>query len=102
MIKLFLDIETLLGDELLREVIESEIKPPENISRPERIKQWEDEEKPAKVEQEYRSTALILLCQKNSQARPGRVSRLRRSGEPGPESPTGQDQSGMSRGGLTK
>ena len=57
-IKLFLDIETLPGDESLRREIETEIKPPGNISRPERIKQWEEEEKPGAMEERYRKTAL--------------------------------------------
>lgn len=58
MIKLFLDIETLPGDETLRERIEAEVQPPRNISRPERIKQWEEEEKLLDVEKKYRGTSL--------------------------------------------
>ena len=57
MIKLFIDIETLPGDEALKERIASEIKPPGNISRPERIEQWEKEEKPIQIEKRYRDTS---------------------------------------------
>ncbi|MBI4298613.1 MAG: ribonuclease H-like domain-containing protein [Chloroflexi bacterium] len=79
MIKLYLDIETLPGSETLREEIESEIKHPGNISRPERIKQWEDEERPSKVEEEYRKTALRghqgrILCIGYIKERPQGVS----------------------------
>ena len=59
MIKLFLDIETLPGDESLRDVIQATIKPPGNISRPERIQQWENEEKPVQVEKEFRDALTI-------------------------------------------
>ena len=58
MIKLFLDIETLPGGEPVRQQIAEELSPPGNISRPERIEQWEVEEKPVQVDRRYRSTSL--------------------------------------------
>ncbi len=58
MIKLFLDIETLPGDESLRGDIAAEVRPPATITRAETIKTWEEKQKPAKVEEEYRKTAL--------------------------------------------
>ena len=58
MIRLFLDIETLPADESLRQQIEADIAPPGNISRPERIEQWIQDERPQEVEKRYRSTAL--------------------------------------------
>jgi len=58
MIRLFLDIETLPGDESLKQDIAANIGPPRNISRFERIKQWEEEEKQLEVEKRYRDTSL--------------------------------------------
>ena len=58
MIRLFLDIETLPADESLRQQIEVDIAPPGNISRPERIEQWIQDERPQEVEKRYRATAL--------------------------------------------
>ena len=58
MIKLFLDIETLPGEESLRDDIAAEVKPPANITKTETLKKWEEEQKLAKVEEEYRKTAL--------------------------------------------
>ena len=67
MIKLFLDIETLPGNESLRRSIEAGVKPPGNISRAETIQKWEIEEKPVQIEKEFRDTALFghvgrILC----------------------------------------
>ena len=58
MIKLFLDIETLPGDESLRDDIAAEIKPRSRITKTETLKRWEEEQKPARVEEEYRKTSL--------------------------------------------
>ena len=58
MIKLFLDIETLPGDESLKEELAADITPPGNISRPESIKQWEEEKKPIEIENRHRKTSL--------------------------------------------
>ena len=58
MIKLFLDIETLPGDESLRGDIATGVRPPASITKPEMIRKWEEEQRPAKVEEEYRKTAL--------------------------------------------
>lgn len=57
-IKLFLDIETLPGEESLRSDIAAEIKPRSRITKAETLKKWEEEQKPARVEEEYRRTAL--------------------------------------------
>ena len=67
MIKLFLDIETLPGDESAREQIAAEITPPAHLSRPESIERWEQEEKPAAVDKKFREMALqghrgCILC----------------------------------------
>ncbi len=58
MITLTLDIETLPADDSLRGEIEAGLTPPGNISRPERIRQWESEERPGAVEEQFRKTAL--------------------------------------------
>ena len=58
MIKLFLDIETLPGDESIKVEIEAGIKPPGNISRPDTIRQWQEEKKPVELDKKYRDTAL--------------------------------------------
>ncbi|MBI2855840.1 MAG: ribonuclease H-like domain-containing protein [Chloroflexi bacterium] len=58
MIRLFLDIETLPGDESLKQQIEGQITPPGNISRPERIEQWMQDERSQEVEKRYRATSL--------------------------------------------
>ena len=58
MVKLFLDIETLPGDESLKESIASKISPPGTYKKEEKIREWEESEKPLKVEEEYRKTAL--------------------------------------------
>ena len=58
MVKLFLDIETLPGDEALRTEIASEITPPANMTKAETIRKWEEEEKAFAVEKRFRDTAL--------------------------------------------
>lgn len=58
MIKLFLDIETLPGEESLKEDISSKIGPPGTYKKGEKIREWEESEKPPKVEAAYRNTAL--------------------------------------------
>jgi len=58
MVKLFLDIETLPGNESLKEEIADRIAPPGNMTKEETIKKWEENTKPLKVEEEYRNTAL--------------------------------------------
>ena len=55
---LFLDIETLPGDEALKRDVESQIKPPGSMSKPETLKKWEEEQKSQEVERRYRGTAL--------------------------------------------
>lgn len=58
MVKLFLDIETLPGDESLKESIASKISPPGSYKKEEKIREWEQSQKPRKVEEEYKKTAL--------------------------------------------
>ena len=58
MIKLFLDIETIPGDESLRDRIGAEIKPPPRITKEASLRKWAEEQKSADVEEEYRQTAL--------------------------------------------
>ena len=58
MIRLFLDIETLPADESIKAGLESKIRPPRNLSRPETLERWEAENKPEKVEDTFRKTAL--------------------------------------------
>ena len=56
--RLFLDIETLPGDESLREEIARNTHPPSGHSTPEALERWEEEQKPEQVEHAYRRTAL--------------------------------------------
>ena len=49
MIKLFLDIETIPGDESLRDRIDAEIKPPPRITKEASLRKWEEEQKSADV-----------------------------------------------------
>ena len=58
MIKLFLDIETLPGDDSIRHQLESEVKPPGSMKRADTIEKWEREERTAEVEKRYRATSL--------------------------------------------
>ena len=58
MIKLFLDIETIPADESIKAGLESDIRPPRNLSRPESLERWEAEAKPERVEDTFRKTAL--------------------------------------------
>ena len=58
MIKLFLDIETIPADESIKAGLESGIRPPRNLSRPETLERWETEDRPEKVEDTFRKTAL--------------------------------------------
>ena len=58
MIKLFLDIETIPADESVKAGLESHIRPPKNLSRPETLVRWETEAKPERVEDTFRKTAL--------------------------------------------
>ena len=56
--KLFLDIETLPGDESLREEIARNMRPPSGVSDREALKRWEKEQKPEQVDYAYRRTSL--------------------------------------------
>lgn len=56
--RLFLDIETLPGDDSVREHIARETHPPASISDPEALERWEAEQKPELVENTYRRTSL--------------------------------------------
>ena len=56
--KLFLDIETLPGDESVRAQIARETRPPAGYSTPDAIERWEEEQKPEQVENAYRRTSL--------------------------------------------
>ena len=56
--RLFLDIETLPGDESVREQIARDTHPPSGYTTPEALERWEEEEKPAQVEQALRRTSL--------------------------------------------
>ena len=58
MIRLVLDIETLPGEESLKQQIEADIAPPGNISRPERVEQRMQDERPQEVEKRYRARSL--------------------------------------------
>ena len=58
MITLFLDIETLPGDESLREEITRQISVPGSYKKQESIREWEETKKPQEVEKKYRETAL--------------------------------------------
>ena len=58
MIKLFFDIETLPGDESLRQEIATQVTPPGSMTKHETIDNWEQDEKPALVEERFRRTAL--------------------------------------------
>lgn len=67
MIKLFLDIETLPAEEKMREEIAKEITSPKNLKTEDAIKEWEENEKPLKIEETFRKTALSgdfgrILC----------------------------------------
>ena len=56
--RLFLDIETLPGDESVREQIARETHPPAGYTTPDALKRWEEKEKPAQVEYAHRRTSL--------------------------------------------
>ncbi|MBF8268106.1 MAG: putative 3'-5' exonuclease related to the exonuclease domain of PolB [Dehalococcoidia bacterium] len=58
MISLFLDIETLPGDESVKAQIEADIKHPPQMTKPETIEKWEMEQKPSEIEKKYRDTSL--------------------------------------------
>ena len=54
----YLDIETIPGQAKgLREEIAAQLAPPANMKKAETIARWEAEEKPDKIEQEWRKTA---------------------------------------------
>lgn len=56
--RIYLDIETIPGqDPAIRDEIAAGIEPPGNMKKQETIEKWEAEEKPAKVEEEWRKTA---------------------------------------------
>jgi len=58
-LRFYLDAETIPGQTPgLREILAAEIHPPANMSKPETIARWEAEEKPGKIENAYRKTAL--------------------------------------------
>ena len=75
--RLFLDIETLPGDESVREEIARTMQPPGGNPTPEALERWEDEQKPAQVEHAYRRTSLRghagrILCIGYIKEAPGR------------------------------
>ena len=75
--RLFLDIETLPGDESVREEIARTMQPPGGNPTPESLKRWEEEQKPEQVEYAYRRTSLRghagrILCIGYIKEAPGR------------------------------
>ena len=91
--RLFLDIETLPGDESVREEIARTTHPPAGHSTPEALERWEEEQKPAQVEHAYRRTSLRghagrILCVGYIKEAPGRCDEGVLTGRSRPSSGT--------------